>query len=219
MNSVGDAFPFPFRSPGWLGTVVLQGLILIIPIIGQISLLGWMLVTLDNLREGRQELAPAGFHLSRGIRLFGVELIYGIGLSIIPAILETIGASLMQQGNSAGTALFALGNLLSAVVFLLVAFLLPALILVTYERGFGAALDVRAVWRLATANVSNTIIAALLIIVTHVIAAVGLVLCFVGVYFTTVYAYGVTAGTGAFRPERHPWDQASPVEALRPDGI
>jgi hypothetical protein len=194
MNNVGDAFPFPFRSPGWLGTIVLQGLILIIPIVGQISLLGWMLVTLDNLREGRQELAPAGFHLSRGIRLFGVELIYGIGLSIIPAILEAIGTPLVQQGNSAGTALFALANLLSVVAWLLLAFLLPALILVTHERGFGAAMNVGAVWRLATANVSNTLIAALLIIVTLFIAAVGLVLCFVGVFFTTAYAYGVTAG-------------------------
>jgi hypothetical protein len=194
MNSAGDAFPFPFRSPGWLGTIVLQGLILIIPIIGQISLLGWMLLTVDNLREGRQELAPAGFHLSRGIRLFGVELVYGIVLAIIPSILATIGASIMQQGNSAGAALVALGNLLSLAVGLLFAFLLPALILITYERGFSAALDVGAVWRLATADVSNTIIAALLIFVTHLIAAVGLVLCFVGIYFTSVYAYGVTAG-------------------------
>jgi uncharacterized membrane protein len=153
-----------------------------------------MLLTLDNLREGRQELAPAGFHLSRGIRLFGVELVYGIVLAIIPTILATIGASIMQQGNSAGAVLVALGNLLSLVVGLLFAFLIPALILITYERGFSAALDVGAVWRLATANVSNTIIAALLIFVTHLIAAVGLVLCFVGIYFTSVYAYGVTAG-------------------------
>jgi hypothetical protein len=194
MNNAGDAFPFPFRSPGWLGTVVLQGLILIIPIVGQISLLGWMMITLDNLREGRQELAPAGFHLSRGIGLFGVELVYGIGAAIIPGILEGTGASLMQQGSSAGAALLALGYLLNLVTALLLAFLLPALILATYERGFGAAFDIGAVWRLATTDVSNTIIAALLIIVVHLVAAIGLVLCFVGVYFTSVYAYGVTAG-------------------------
>jgi hypothetical protein len=194
MNNAGDAFPFPFRSPGWLGTVVLQGLILIIPIVGQISLLGWMMITLDNLREGRQELAPAGFHLSRGIGLFGVELVYGIGAAIIPGILEGTGASLMQQGSSAGAALLALGYLLNLVTALLLAFLLPALILATYERGFGAAFDIGAVWRLATTDVSNTIIAALLILVVHLVAAIGLVLCFVGVYFTSVYAYGVTAG-------------------------
>jgi hypothetical protein len=100
----------------------------------------------------------------------------------------------MQQGSSAGAALLALGYLLNLVTALLLAFLLPALILATYERGFGAAFDIGAVWRLATTDVSNTIIAALLIIVVHLVAAIGLVLCFVGVYFTSVYAYGVTAG-------------------------
>ena len=68
----------------------------------------------------------------------------------------------------------------------------PSAVQAGWHRG-AAGIDTE-VWRLASANVSNTIIAALLIIVTHVIAAVGLVLCFVGLYFTTVYAYGVTAG-------------------------
>jgi len=138
VNSPGDAFAFPFRSPGWLGTVVLQGLILIIPIIGQIALLGWMVITLDNLRDGRQELAPAGFHLWRGIRLFGVQLVYGIVLSIIPGILEGIGSA-MQRSNGSGVALISLGYLLNLVALVLFAFILPALILITYEQGFGAA--------------------------------------------------------------------------------
>jgi len=100
MDSAGDAFAFPFRSPNWLGTIVLQGLILIIPIIGQIALLGWLMVTVDNLRAGRQELAPAGFHLGRGIALFGVELIYGIALFIIPGILEGIWWPRYQGGQA-----------------------------------------------------------------------------------------------------------------------
>lgn len=194
MNSVGDAFAFPFRSPGWLGTVVLQGLILIIPIIGQIALLGWLLLTMDNLRQGRQELAPAGFHLSRGIRLFGVQLIYGIVLYIVPGILEGVGGGMQRQGSSAGAALIALGYLLNLVAGLLLAFLLPALILRTYEHGFSGALDAGAVWRQATSNLGNSITAGLLIIVVHLLAGLGLILCFVGVLFTSVYAYGVTAG-------------------------
>jgi Protein of unknown function (DUF4013) len=193
VNSAGDAFAFPFRSPGWLGTIVLQGLILIIPIIGQIALAGWLLVTLDNLRDGRQELAPAGFHLSRGIRLFGVQFIYGVVLSIIPAILEGIGSA-MQQSNGSGVALLTLGYLLNLVAVLLLAFLFPALILITHEQGFAAAMNVGAVWRLATANVGNSAAAGALIIVAHIIGGLGFILCFVGVLFTTAYAYAVTAG-------------------------
>ena len=107
MNSAGDAFAFPFRSPGWLGTIVLQGLILIIPIIGQIALAGWLLGTLDNLREGRQELAPAGFHLGRGAGLFFVFLIYGFVLAIPGIILGVAGGSTHSAGLSA------LGNVIS----------------------------------------------------------------------------------------------------------
>jgi hypothetical protein len=159
MNSVGEAFGYPFRSPSWLGTIVLQGLILIIPIVGQIALLGWLLMTLDNLRAGRQELAPAGFHLGRGISLFGVQLIYGVALFLVPGILFGIGGGIMNQSAGAGAALVSLASLLELVASLLLAFLTPVLILRTSESGFGGGLDVGAVWQRATANVGQTVIA------------------------------------------------------------
>ena len=87
MNGVGDAFSFQFRDPGWVGKIVVQALILIIPIVGLIATAGWMLMTFDNLRAGRQELAPAGFHLSRGIGLFGAWFIYAFVLSLPGAVL------------------------------------------------------------------------------------------------------------------------------------
>ena len=194
MNSAGEAFGFPFRSPSWLGTVLLQGLILIIPIIGQIALFGWLLLTLDNLRAGRQELAPAGFHLGRGIGLFGVQLIYAIVLFILPGILEGVGAGLAQNNGGAGGALIGLSVLLYIIAAVLLAFVSPALYLLTSERGFSGGMDVGSVWRLATSNVGNTVIAALLFIVAHFIASLGAILCGVGALFTTVYAYGVIAG-------------------------
>ena len=196
MNSVGDAFSYPFRSPGWFGTIVLQGLILIIPIIGQIALLGWLLKNMDNLREGRQELAPAGFHLGRGIHLFGAELVYGIALYIIPGILEGVGSAVYQNGNGsgAGLVLLTLGYLLNVVAGLLLAFLLSAVILVTHEQGFSGAMNVGGVWRLATLNVGNTIVAGLLIIVAQILGAVGIVLCFIGVFLTQPYGHAVMAG-------------------------
>jgi uncharacterized protein DUF4013 len=211
MNSVGDAFGFPFRSPNWLGTVVVQGLILIIPIVGQIALLGWLLTTVDNLRAGRQELAPAGFHLGRGIALFGVELVYGIGLFLIPGILQVIGSAMLGQNNGVGGAVLALAIVLELAASLLLAFLSPVLILRTSELGFGGAMDVGAVWQQATANVGQTVVAALLMYVAGLIGSLGLILCFVGVFFTTAYAYGVTAGIVSWyeRVQRFPSPSAA----------
>jgi len=211
MSSVGDAFGFPFRSPNWLGTVVVQGLILIIPIIGQIAILGWLLTTVDNLRAGRQELAPAGFYLGRGITLFGVQLVYGIGLFLVPGILQVIGSAMLGNNNGVGGAVLALAIVLELAASLLLVFLSPVLILRTSELGFGGAMDVSAVWQQATANVGQTVVAALLMYVAGLIASLGLILCFVGVFFTSVYAYGVTAGIVSWyeRVQRFPSPSAA----------
>src|SRR3979411_1700042 len=101
MSSVGDAFAWPFQDPGWFGKMVLQGLIAIIPIIGWISMAGWLMINIDNFRAGKRELAPAGFHLSRGAGLFFVFLIYGLVLAIPGTVLGILGGSTHSAGLSA----------------------------------------------------------------------------------------------------------------------
>jgi hypothetical protein len=198
VNSVGDGFSFPFRDPGWVGKILVQGLILIIPIVGAIALVGWVMITWDNIRAGRQELAPAGFHLSRGIGLFGVLIIYYIAAEI-PAIILSIVGGIMNRGNSfAGSPVLALGDLLSFAASLLIAFLLPAIYVMTYHHGFSGGLNVEGVWRLVNVNLSNTLIAALVMYVAGIIAAVGLLACCVGVFFTATYAAAVVVGTAAW---------------------
>src|ERR1700694_3940136 len=109
VNSVGDAFAFPFRDPNWAGKIVVQALILIIPIVGLIATAGWMLMTFDNLRAGRQELAPAGFHLSRGIGLFGAWFLYAFVLAIPGGVLNGIGRSMSANHAFTGSPLAGLG--------------------------------------------------------------------------------------------------------------
>src|SRR5947207_15648658 len=76
-TSLGDSFAWPFRDPEWFNKIVLMGLIGIIPIVGWLQLLGWMLAALDNLRHGWQVLPPAGFrYATRGINLFAASLIW-----------------------------------------------------------------------------------------------------------------------------------------------
>ena len=194
VNSIGDAFGYPFRDPAWVGKIVVQGLILIIPIVGLIATAGWMLMTLDNIRAGRQELAPAGFHLSRGIGLFGAWLIYAVVLAIPGGVISGIGSGMNANQDFSGTPFTALGSLLNFAAQLFLYFLLPSIILMTYQRGFSGGLDVQAVWRLATSNVNNSVMAGLMMFVAGIIAALGLVACCVGVFFTTAYASAVMIG-------------------------
>jgi hypothetical protein len=194
VNSVGDALGFPLRDPGWVGKIVVQGLILIIPIVGLIAAAGWMMMTFDNLRAGRQELAPAGFHLSRGAGLFGAWLIYAVVLSIPGDIVNGIGRGMNANQGFSGTPFTGLGSLLNFAAQLLLYFLLPSIIVMTYHHGFSGGLNVQGVWRLATSNMNNSVTAGLMMFVASIIAALGIVACCVGVFFTGAYAAAVMIG-------------------------
>lgn len=198
MNSVGDAFGFPFRDPKWVEKILLQGLILIIPIVGLIALAGWMLMTFDNIRAGRQELAPAGFHLGRGIGLFGVWLIYALVLSLPGDVVSGVGSGMNTHHAFSGSSLSGLGSLLGLAGEALLYFLLPSIIVMTYHRGFSGGMDVDGVWRLATGNVSNSVMAGLIMFVAGIIAAAGIIACCIGVFFTGAYAAMVTIGSASW---------------------
>lgn len=210
MNSFGDAFGFPFRDPGWAGKIAVQALILIIPIVGLIATAGWMLMTFDNLRSGRQELAPAGFHLSRGIGLFGVWFIYSFVLSLPGGVLNGMGSSLNRNHAFSGDGFSGLGSLLSIAGQLFFCFLLPSLIVMTYHHGFAGGMDVEGVWRLATGKVNASVMAGLIMFVAGIIAVFGIVACCIGIFFTGAYAAAVMTGVASWFERQRALPAVSP---------
>jgi hypothetical protein len=198
MNSVGDAFGYPFRDPGWVGKIAVQALILIIPIVGWIATAGWLMMTFDNLRAGRQELAPAGFHLERGIAIFGVVFIYSIVINIPSEVLNAMGSAANSANSHAGAPLNGLGSFYGLLAQLFIDFLLPSLIVLTARRGFSGGMDIPSVWSMATSNMSNSVVAGLLIFVSGFIGAVGIIACCIGVFFTATYSAAIVAGIAAW---------------------
>jgi Protein of unknown function (DUF4013) len=204
MDRVADGFIWPVRDPEWARKILVIGLILLIPIAGAINGIGWMLATLDRLREGEERLAPANLsHLGRGVGLFVVQLGYGVAVAIVAGAFYVPGLVLATaQGNDtkasavwigAALALFAISFGIATVGSLAVYFAQPAFVLETDRRGIAGGFDLRAVWRRSRANVAYTLIAGLMLFAAGFIGSLGAVLCVVGVVFTAAYALAVQA--------------------------
>jgi hypothetical protein len=203
MERIADGFVWPFRDPEWPTKILLTGLILLIPIVGAINGLGWMLATLDRLRAGEERLEPAGFqNLGRGVNLFVVQLGYGLVVAAVAALIYLPGLLLaISQGKDNGNpALLALSIFLSFLSFglatiggLAVTFATAAFVLETDRAGIGGGFNLRAVYARSRENVTNTLIAGLMLIAASFISSFGALFCFVGVVFTAAYALAVQA--------------------------
>ena len=171
------------RDPQWAPKLIVIGLISLIPIIGWMNGLGWMLGSLDRLRSGEERLADGYFaHIGRGARLFVVELIYALvvvalGLVFyIPGILIAVS----QGHGNANPGVIALALLLDLAALGLVSlgslaytFLLPAVILATDAGGIGAGLSIGAIVRRSRANPVNTLISGLMLIAASFVSSMG----------------------------------------------
>jgi hypothetical protein len=203
VERVTEAFVWPVRDPQWLVKVLIIGLILLIPIVGPINGLGWMLASLDRLRAGEERLADANLrHLGRGIKLFAVQLIYLITITGVTAALYGLAVfvAVRQSNGSANPALISL-----AIVLLLLAlaiaslgsiaftFATPAIVIATDRGGIAGGIQVGDVLRRCRANLTNTLIAGLMLIAAGFIGSLGVIACGVGILFTAAYSLAVQA--------------------------
>jgi hypothetical protein len=203
MERVGDAFVWPFRDPDWLGKVAIMGLILLIPIVGGIDGLGWMLATLDRLRAGEERLPAANFdYIGRGFRLFVVYLVYYLAVALAGVILYVPAILLLahQGSGSPNAALAVLGVsllllTLSVVTLgaLALTFAMPAIVLAVDEGGIAAGLHVGSIVARARRSLINTLIAGLMLIAAGLVGQLGTAVCVIGVVFTSAYALAMQA--------------------------
>ena len=203
MERITDAFLWPVRDPQWVGKVVIIGLILLVPIAGQINALGWMLATLDRLRAGDEKLPPANFgYLGRGTRLFVVQLVYALALVLVVALFYAPAVLIfIHEGRgSANLGLVSFGLLLNLLSFsvgslggLVINFLMPSIVLATDGGGIMGGLRISHVVRRARASTANTLIAGLMLIAAGLIGSIGSIAFVVGIVFTLSYSLAIQA--------------------------
>jgi hypothetical protein len=203
VDRITDAFVWPVRDPAWFTKLLIIALTLLIPVVGAINAIGWMLASLDLLRGGDERLAPAHLgYLGRGIRLFAVNLVYSLAIGLVVAVIyvpAVLMASRESQGPasagliSAAIALSLLAFSIATLGSLVLNFLTPSIVLATDRGGIAGGLSVGSVLRQARANLANTMIAGLMLIAAGFIGSLGLIACGIGVLFTTAYALAMQA--------------------------
>ena len=199
MNELSDSVAWPSRDPEWVTKVLLIGLINLIPIVGQLNLLGWMLAALDNLRAGRPELPPAGFqYIGRGLNLFVVFLVYGLVLGATFGILFGVGIGITAgndgQGNAVGVPLILLAYALLLLGVLVWYLFTPAVIVATERGGIAGGLNLPRLIAMVGADVNGALQHGLFALVAYLIGGLGAIACFIGQIFTAPYGYAVLAG-------------------------
>ena len=91
--NLGRAFTFAFEDKDWLKKLGIAGLVMLIPIIGQLTVSGWALETTRRvIHHEPEELADWGAfgdYLVKGLKIFVIGIVYAL-----PIILISICANL-----------------------------------------------------------------------------------------------------------------------------
>jgi hypothetical protein len=192
---LSESLYWAFEDNSWRFRIVVQGLILLVPVLGAIALAGWMLANLENLRAGRRTLAPNGFYVVEGIEMLLVWVIYALPLMLPYLVLATVSANLPRNGS-----LYLTTNIALLAGLVVLAWLLPAMIVATDRSGF-----LVGVWphRVVGESVRNlrTTGAGLMLIPAGLIGLLGVFICLIGALFTVPYATTVASAAAAW------WEQ------------
>jgi hypothetical protein len=209
---IGSAFTYMFDDQDWLkkiaiGGGITLGAIILLPILVGLALFlplsGYMLETLKNVRDGRPtplpEWANFGDLFSKGLMVFVIGLVYNLPSIIFSC--ASAGINIATTNPDIDPDLAATLGIVSAcvscvqiIVSLIGNALLPAGIIRYAEYGsLGSAFQFGEIFNFIKNNIGDYIIVVLLGWVAGLIAAFGLILCLVGVLFTSFWSTLVTA--------------------------
>jgi hypothetical protein len=194
---LGKAFSFVFSDTEWIKKVLLAAVISLIPVIGQIVVLGWSLTIAKRVINQEAELLPDwssfGDYLGLGFKATVVTFVY-----MIPVFVLTLPPSLLA-GFAEDETLLTIASIVSILCSCLtiiygigISLLLPAAMgKVAATDSIGAGFKLGEVFGMVKNNISAYLMVFVGMIGASLLASLGVILCVVGVLATQAYALAV----------------------------
>ncbi len=182
---IGKAFGFVFEDEQWFTKILLGAAIMLIPIFGQLAVVGYVIAVIRNVMAGHPRPLPAWSDLGRnfmdGLMVTLANLVYGIPIWIImcpitfvwllPMLGPIIGG---ENSDVVGTltatftgvaGLLTAGGVCLASLFGILLTLLQPVLQIRYARSgqLGTCFQVGEVFRFLFANIGPIIIATLVL--------------------------------------------------------
>lgn len=200
---IGRAFSFVFEDEEWITIILIGGLIMVVPILGQIVLLGFLFETARNVVMGQSRPLPRWNHLgetfTNGLPTFVIQIVYSLPVLLLTCIFSCI--MMLGGGVAAGSEDAAVGIVMMSMfclmpLMLIIALILQPITLAAMVRHIqtgelSPALRVGDVITMVRSNLGGWIMLWLLQILCGLVASAGSVALGVGALFTSVYAAAV----------------------------
>lgn len=196
----GLAFSFVFKDRDWFKKVAIAALIGLIPIIGQMVILGWSLNIAKRVMNHDDNPLPDvdfGADLGRGFYAFVIGFVYTLPITILSVIFSILDAAIAgSTGSDAANTMITLFSvclgLFSVVYGIACAFVIPAAY-ANYlaKNSLGAGFNLSEVFGLVRANLGAYLIVVLGTIVAGIVAPLGAIACGIGVMLTYAYSQAV----------------------------
>ncbi len=193
----GLAFSFPFQDEDWIKKVLIAAVISIIPILGQVVVFGWSLeIARRVIQKHPAPLADWGDFggvLVLGLKGFVITFVYMIPIMLLSAP-TSIASALLDPDEMATviTILSICTGCLSLIYGILMAFVLPAAYgQLASTDSIGSAFRLGRIVELVRAAPAAYLMVILGLIIVGILAPLGVILCFVGVFATMAYAAAV----------------------------
>lgn len=194
------AFTYVFEDRDWLRKLLLPAVLLLIPILGWIVVMGWMLnIARRVIRAEPNPLIELEFgrDFADGLKAFVVSFVYAI-----PSIILSLPSSAVSWMNTSGATdptqnwavmlLIVCCSGLSVLYGLFLAVALPAALgNVAATDDLGAGFRFKEVFSLIRSAPGAYLMVLLGVIVSGFIGSLGVILCIIGVFFTLAYSMAV----------------------------